>query len=235
MKLKCLVVDDEPIARQGMEEYVRETPVLEYAGSCENALMAKVFLQQQRVDLLLLDINMPHLTGIEFLKSLPNPPLVIFTTAHPEHALEGYSLDVVDYLVKPIVYARFEKAIQKAFEYHTLTTLAAPATEYFFIKCDQVYEKVFFRDVLYAEAMQNYCILHTPARKLITYVTLSGLAERLPAQLFMKVHKSYIVNLEQVTAVNGNDLFIGKAHIPVSRVLKEEVMNKVMGNNLFKR
>lgn len=235
MKLKCLIVDDEPMARKGLEEYVKDIPLLEYEGSCENALKANEFLQHNTVDLMLLDINMPHLSGIELLKSLENPPLVIFTTAHPDYALESYSLDVLDYLVKPIMFDRFQKAVQKAWDYQLLRSSSMASPEFFFIKCDQVFEKVYFNDVLYVEAMQNYCILHTSARKLIAYITLTGLEEKLPKITFLKVHKSFIVNLEKITALDGNDLFINKAQIPVSRNLKEEVMKRVMGDNLFKR
>jgi len=235
MKLNCLIVDDEPMARKGLEEYVNDIPFLEHAGSCENALKAKESLQQNKVDLMLLDINMPHVTGIEFLKSLKTRPMVIFTTAHPDYALESYSLDVLDYLVKPVMFNRFEKAAQKAYDYHLLRASSMPSPDFFFIKCDHVFEKVFFNDVLYLEAMQNYCILYTPTRKLIAYITLTGLEEKLPKTNFLKVHKSFIVNLEKITALDGNDLFIGKAQIPVSRSLKEDVMKRVMGDNLFKR
>ncbi|HYG20624.1 MAG TPA: LytTR family DNA-binding domain-containing protein [Ohtaekwangia sp.] len=235
MKLKCLIVDDEPMARRGLEEYVKDVPFLEHGGSCESAAGATEFLRQQPVDVILLDINMPQVTGIEFLKSLENPPLVIFTTAHPDFALEGYSLDVLDYLVKPVIFERFRKAVQKAYEYQVLRASALSSPDFFFIKCDHVFEKVYFNEVLYAEAMQNYCILHTALRKLITYITLGGLEEKLPKSNFLKVHKSFIVNIDKVTALDGSDVFIGKAQIPVSRLLKDEVMTRVMGNNLFKR
>jgi DNA-binding LytR/AlgR family response regulator len=235
MKLKCLIVDDEPMARKGLAEYIADVPFLEFVGSCENALQANAFLQQHPVDLMLLDIQMPNQTGIEFLKSLVNPPLIIFTTAHPDYALESYTLDVMDYLVKPIMFDRFKLAVQKAYDYQLLRASSVVSPDFFFIKSDRVFEKVYFNDVLYIESMQNYCVLHTPARKLIAYITLTGLEEKLPEANFMKVHKSYIINLEKVTALDGNDLFIGKTQIPVSRTLKEAVMNKVMGNNLFKR
>lgn len=235
MKLKSLIVDDEPMARKGLEEYVKDISFLEHVGSCENALKATEFLQQHTVDVILLDINMPHVTGIQFLKSLEDPPLVIFTTAHPDYALESYSLDVLDYLVKPILSDRFQKAVQKAYDYHLLRASALSSPDFFFIKCDHVFEKVHFSDVLYVEAMQNYCILHTTARKLIVYITLSGLEDKLPKPNFMKVHKSFIVSLAKITALDGSDLFIGKAQIPVSRNLKDDVMKQVMGNNLFKR
>lgn len=235
MKLKCLIVDDEPMARKGLEEYVNDLPMLEHAGSCENARKAAEFLQQNTIDLMLLDINMPQVTGIEFLKSLENRPMVIFTTAHPDYALESYSLEVMDYLVKPILFERFQKAAQKAWDYQLLRASSMTSSDFFFIKCDHVFEKILFTDVLYIESMQNYCIIHTPARKLIAYITLTGLEERLPLNRFMKVHKSYMVNLEKITALDGNDLFIHKAQIPVSRNLKDEVMKRVMGDNHFKR
>jgi DNA-binding LytR/AlgR family response regulator len=235
MKLNCLIVDDEPMARKGLEEYVNDIPFLKHVSSCENALKATEFLQQHPVDLMLLDINMPHISGIEFLKSLETRPMVIFTTAHPDYALESYSLDVLDYLMKPIPFDRFQKAAQKAFDYQLLRASSVPSPDFFFIKCDHMFEKVLFSDVLYVEAMQNYCILHTPARKLIAYITLSGLEEKLPVSKFMKVHKSFIVSLDKITSLDGTDLFIGKTQIPVSRNLKDEVMKRVMGDNLFKR
>lgn len=235
MKLKCLIVDDEPMARKGLEEYVADIPFLEFVGSCENAFKANEFLQHHTVDLMLLDIQMPNQTGIEFLKSLVSPPLIIFTTAHPDYALESYTLDVLDYLVKPILLDRFKLAAQKAYDYQLLRASSMSSPDFFFIKSDRVFEKVYFNDVLYIESMQNYCVLHTTSRKLIAYITLTGMEEKLPAAKFMKVHKSYIISLEKVTALDGNDLFIGKTQIPVSRNLKEAVMNKVMGNNLFKR
>lgn len=235
MKLKCLIVDDEPMARRGLEEYVNDVSFLEYAGSCESALKAAELLQRQSIDLMLLDINMPHVTGIEFLRSLPSPPLVIFTTAHPDFALESYSLAVLDYLVKPVRFERFRKGVQKAYDYQLLKASAMSSADFFFIKCDHVFEKVHFNEVLYVEAMQNYCILHTSVRKLITYITLGGLEQKLPKGTFLKVHKSFIVNLDKITALDGNDVFIAKAQIPVSRSLKDEVMSRIVGDKIIKR
>jgi DNA-binding LytR/AlgR family response regulator len=237
MKLNCLIVDDEPLARKGMEEYVKEAPFLELVGASENALKASAVLKDVPVDLMLLDIQMPKLSGIDFLKTLKNPPLIIFTTAYPQYALESYELDVIDYLVKPIPFERFLKAAQKAFDYYTLKQkkeTSASAT-FFFIKCDHKYEKINYADVLYVEAMQNYCILHVPGRKLISYITLSGLQEQLPPNQFLKVHKSFIVAVQQITAIEDGQLVIGNVRIPISRNLREEVMNRIMGGNLFKR
>ena len=236
MKLNCLIVDDEPLARRGMEEYVKEIAFLQLAGSCENAVKASTFLNEGTIDLMLLDIQMPKLSGIEFLKTLKNPPLVIFTTAFSEYALESYSLDVIDYLVKPIPFDRFLKAVQKAFDFYTLRLKAGSVSEnFFFIKCDHKYEKVNYTDVLYVESMQNYSIIHTPDRKLITYLTLSSLEEQLPSTHFLKVHKSFIVSMEKIKALDGHDILIGNARIPISRSIKDEVTAKIMGNHLFKR
>lgn len=239
MKMNCLIVDDEPVARKGVAEYVNEIDFLNLAGQCENAVKASAHLNQQAIDLVFLDIQMPKLSGIEFLKMLKNPPLVIFTTAYSEYALEGYSLDVVDYLMKPITFERFLKAAQKALEIHLLRRAASQSgdtqADYFFVKCDSKFEKVFFQEVCYMEAMQNYSIIHTQSRKLITYITMTSLENQLPAKQFLKVHKSYIVSIPHIKAIEGNEIFIGEARIPISRNLKDEVINHILGNKLFKR
>lgn len=239
MKLNCLIIDDEPVARKGLEEYVTEVEFLHLAGKCENAVKGSALLHDGKIDLLLLDIHMPKLSGIEFLKTLKNPPMVIFTTAYSEYALEGYSLDIIDYLVKPIPFERFLKAVQKAHDFYVLKqkaeSSATASPEYFFIKCDHKFEKVNYTDVLYVEAMQNYCIIHTAERKMITYITFSGLESQLPADRFLKVHKSFLVSLNKIKAVEGNEILMGNARIPISRNLKDEVMQKIMGDNLFKR
>jgi DNA-binding LytR/AlgR family response regulator len=234
MKLQCIVVDDEPLARKGMEEYITDVSYLNHAGSFESTADAKVYLVDHTVDLMLLDIRMPRQSGIDFLKELKNPPLVIFTTAFSQHALESYELNVIDYLVKPISPERFKKATQKAFDYYLLKN---PQTQpdYFFIKCNQQLEKVAFNEVLYVEAMQNYCIIHTPTRKLICYITLTAILEKLPTDKFMKVHKSFIVALGKVTGIEGNLLKVGKMDVPVSRNLRQRVTEKITGGNLWRR
>lgn len=238
MQLNCLIVDDEPVARKGLEEYVREVEFLNLVGQCENALKATTLMNQNPVDLLFLDIQMPKLTGIDFLKTLKTPPLVIFTTAYSEYALEGYALDVVDYLMKPITFDRFLKAAQKAFDLHNLkksTTHDKVAEDHFFVKCDSKFEKIYFSEVMFIEGLQNYAVIHTLTRKLITYITMTSLEHQLPADQFLKVHKSYIVSIPQVKAIEGNEILMGQARIPISRTLKDDVVNQIMGNKLFKR
>ena len=238
MKMNCLIVDDEPIARKGMEEYVKEIDFLHLVGQCENPVKASAMLNEHHVDLLLLDIQMPKISGIEFLKTLRNPPLVIVTTAYPEFALEGYSLDVTDYLVKPITFERFLKATQKAYELFTLkrsATAGASGSDYFFVKSESRFEKILFKDVLYVESLQNYTVIYTTEKKFIAYLTLSSLEDQLPKDTFVKVHKSYIISVPAVNSIEGNEIVIGKAHIPISRSLKDEVVAQILGNKLFKR
>jgi len=238
MKMNCLIVDDEPIARKGLEEYVRDIEFLHLVGQCENPLKATAYLSEHQIDLIFLDIHMPKITGIDFLKTLRNPPLIIFTTAFPQYALEGYALDVTDYLVKPITFERFLKAAQKAHEIFSLKHLAGrprEGSDFFFVKCDGRFEKVFFKDVLYIESLQNYIVIHTQEKKLIAYMTLSGVEGLLPKDQFVKVHKSFIVSVPHVKTIEGNEIVIRESRIPISRSLKDEVVNQILGNNLFRR
>lgn len=239
MKLNCLVIDDEPLARKGMEEYIQEIDFLQRSGSCENALKAARYLNEERIDLIYLDIHMPKVSGIDFLKSLKNPPLAIFTTAFTDYAIEGYSLDVIDYLVKPITFERFLRASQKALEFWQLKMKAGnprvDQLDYFFVRCDSKFEKVFFADVAYIEALQNYAIIHAAGRKLITYITLTSLENQLPKDRFLKVHKSFLISVPHIQAIEGNEIIMEKARIPISRNLRDEVIRQIMGNRLFKR
>ena len=239
MKLNCLIIDDEPLARKGLEEHVQEIDFLHCVASCENALKAAPHLNEQKIDLIYLDIQMPKVSGIDFLKSLKNSPLTIITTAYSNYALEGYTLDVIDYLVKPITFQRFLKASQKALEFFQLKSRAenssAPPVDYFFVRCDHKFEKVFFRDVSYVEGMQNYAVIHVAGRKLITYITLTSLENQLPEDQFLKVHKSFLISVPHVKAIDGDEIILEHARIPISRTLREQVVQQIMGNSLFKR
>lgn len=235
MTMKCIIVEDEPLARKGMAEYVKDVSYLSLMGSFEGPHQALEYLAHHPVDLMLLDIRMPRQSGIDFLKSLQTPPLVIFTTAFPEYALESYELSVIDYLVKPISFDRFTKATQKAYEFFSLRKSSPSEQGYFFIRCDYKLERVNFSDVQWVESMQNYCILHVGGRKMISHITLTQLAEKLPTDRFMRVHKSFIVSLEKVTGVEGANLLLGQQRIPMSRTLKNEITQRVLGNNFLKR
>lgn len=241
--MTCLIVDDEPVARRGIEEYVSQTEFLELVGSCESVKKASAEMNTRTVDLLYLDIQMPKVSGIEFLRSLRHPPLTILTTAYSDYALEGYALDVIDYLMKPITFDRFFRATQKAFEIHELRRVNRSVNRdtpsslppYFFVKCDSRYEKIMFSDVRFIEALQNYVVIHTIERKIITYLTLSGIEAQLPKDRFMKVHKSFIVSLSAIQSIDGNEIVTGGARIPISRNLKDDVVARILGNNLLRR
>ena len=239
MKLNCLIVDDEPLARKGLQEYVDEIEFLHRIASCENALKASHYLNEGKVDLIYLDIHMPKLSGIDFIKTLRNPPLTIFTTAYTDYAIESYALNVIDYLVKPITFERFLKASQKALEYAQLRSraegISAGQMDYFFVRCDSKFEKLYYNDVSYIESLQNYAVIHVPGRKLITYITLTSLEQQLPKDRFIKVHKSFIVSVPHIQAIEGNEILMDNVRIPISRNLREEVIHQIMGNRLFRR
>ena len=239
MKLSCLIVDDEPMARKGLQEYIDETDFLHTVAACENAMKASPYLNAHKIDLLYLDIHMPKLSGIDFLKKLRHPPMTILTTAYTDYALEGYALDVVDYLVKPITFDRFLKASRKALEHFRLKSRAAIAAsdnpDYFFVRCNGKFEKVFFRDVSYVEGLQNYAVIHIGARKLVTYITLTSLENQLPNDRFLKVHKSFLVSVPHILAIEGQEIILENARIPISRSLKDIVIQQIIGNRLFRR
>jgi DNA-binding LytR/AlgR family response regulator len=238
MKMRCMIIEDEPMARKGLEEYISEVNFLALVAQCEHPLLAMPLLQQFSPDLLLLDIQMPKLSGIDFLKTLSNPPMVIFTTAYPEYAVESYTLDVIDYLLKPISFDRFLKAVNKANDFFILKHSTKSHTlkpGYFFVKADGKFEKILFEDLLFAEALQNYVALYTKQRKILTYITLGGLEKQLPSEQFIKVHKSYIVSVRHIKSVEGNILHIGQHQIAISRSLKGEVMKRVVEATIIKR
>jgi len=239
MKLRCIIVDDEPMARKGIEEDVKEIGFIEIAGIAESSLQAIELTNACTPDLILLDIQMPKLNGLDFLKSLKNPPMVIIITAYSEHALEGYSLDVIDYLVKPVPFDRLLKACNKAREIYELRQQAADSksggSEYFFIKCENKYEKILLHELLFAEAADNYVLIHTTGKTFITYLTLKSIEGYLPATLFMKVHKSFIVAIDKIDHIEGNEIMIRKKKVPIGRNLKEEVMERIVNRKLIKR
>ncbi len=238
MKLKCIIVEDEPIARKVLQEFVDEIDYLELKGQAENPLKAIPLLQDNDVDIIFLDINMPKINGIDFLKSSKLNASIIITTAYPVYAVEAYGLDVLDYLVKPISFERFLKACNKVKE---LKTKQAPApaqsapANHFFVKCDNQIEKVFYDELLYAEAMMNYVMLYTVSKKMMVYITIKGLEEQLPSETFIKVHKSFIVNISKIKSIEGNILNIGNEKIAISQNLREKVINEIVKDKMIKR
>lgn len=235
MKLSSLIIDDEPSGRKVLEEYISETAFLTLAGKAENPLKALALMEKCRIDLIFLDIQMPKINGIDFLRGLKNPPLVIVSTAFSEYALQGFELDVIDYLVKPVPLDRFLKACHKAKEMFELRNNSAGLTDYFFVKYNGKFEKITHKELLYVEAANNYVLLQTRDRQLITYLTLKNIEDTLPPAQFIKIHKSFIVSVDAITSLNGEELRVGKYTLPISRSLKDEVISRIVSRSLLKR
>lgn len=236
--LNCVIIDDEPLAREGMADYVKEIDFLHLVDTCENPVALMKLMDQHPIDLIFLDIQMPKMNGIDFLKIIQKPPMVIITTAYPSYALEGFQLNVMDYLLKPITFDRFFKAVSKAREYHQLVNRATvqkaeAATDYFFIKCGSKYEKIHFEDILYVEGMQNYITIYTLKGKYVTLLYLKNLEQNLDSHAFIRVHKSYIVAIDKIEAIEGNEIFIQQHRIPISRNYREQVIEQVVSNKLW--
>lgn len=235
-KLRCIIVDDEPIARKILQEFVEQVPFLEPAGQFENALKAETFLQSNHADIMLLDIEMPRLSGLEYLKKTDVKPLVILTTAFPDYALEGYELDIIDYLLKPVAFTRFLKAIQKAKEYAELrnTTTPHPFASYLFVRSEKRIEKVELKDILYVESLGNYVNIFTENKKIIAYLTLKGIESQLPAHDFIKIHQSFLVSVSKIEAIEGNQVNIKNRSLPMSRNYRDTVM-RLVDQRMLKR
>lgn len=234
MKIKTILVEDEPLAREGLKSYIREIEFLDLVALCENALEANDALASENPDLMFLDIQMPKITGLDFLKSLKNPPMVIFTTAYPNYALQGFELDVVDYLVKPYPFDRFLKAVNKARELFELKNLSVinvfTPKDHFYIKVDNILKRVDFGDIVYIEGMENYVAIHTVNGRLITLMTMKSMEENLPKKDFLRVHKTYIISRAKVQAIIGNEIDMGISKVPLSRVRRSEIISDLTGN-----
>lgn len=234
-KIKCIITDDEPFARKGLQGYVGQIDFLDLRGTCENAIELNSLLKKEPADLLFLDIEMPYLTGIDFLKQLASPPRVIFTTAYEKYALQGFELEVLDYLLKPISFDRFLKAANKAFDYFRQQQTPAATEDYFFVKADNRLEKIAFAEILFAEALENYVAIYTREKKIITHLTLKMLQEKLPPTAFVQPHKSYLVAIDKINSIEGNILHITQYQVPISKYQKEEIMEKIVNSKLLKR
>ena len=231
--IRCLVVDDEPPAREIIRRYVESISMLQLVGECSNAIEAFAFLQKQAVDLMFLDIRMPQLNGNDFLKTLKSPPKIIYTTAYSEYALEGYELDVVDYLMKPIPFDRFLKAVNKACQVSLQRPesigLDEKKTESFvYFRADRKMVKVMLRDILYIESMKDYVKVVTENTTIITKQSISSVEEMLPEKEFVRVHRSYIVSLSRIKTFTSELLEIDRTEIPIGKLYRNGVM-KALG------
>jgi DNA-binding LytR/AlgR family response regulator len=236
--IRCIIIDDEPLAREIIRRYINDVPMLQLAGECSNAVQAMAFLQHQAIDLIFLDIRMPQLTGTDFLRILKNPPKTILTTAFSEYALEGYELDVVDYLVKPVRFDRFLKAVNKAFPVNAGTPeIKIPASEiaeekkndsFVYFRADRKMVKVMLSDILYIESMKDYVKVFTPQGVIITKQSITSVEAMLPEKLFVRSHRSFIVAVNRIKSFTNELIEIDKAEIPIGKLYRNGVM-KVLG------
>ncbi len=236
MKLSCLIIDDEEIAARGVEQYALQVPYIAAIRVCSSALEAMEIMANNTVDIIFLDIQMPKLTGLQFLRSLKNPPMVVIISAYPDYALEGYDLEVIDYIVKPFSFERFLKACNKCKEYFDLkNSPAAHDDDYFFIKANNRIEKIMTGDVLFIESLENYINIYTPQKKYLTLVGLNVIENYLDSRQFIKVQKSYIVSKSKIDSIDGNMICIGAHRIPVSRKWRDEILANILSNKFLKR
>jgi len=233
MKIKCIITDDEPVARKGLQGYIEKIDFLELIAVCEDAVQLNAVIKEKKADLIFLDIEMPWISGIDFLKSTQQPAKIIFTTAYEKYAIAGYELDVLDYLLKPISFDRFLKSANKAFDF--FKTAGKNAEKYFFLKTENKLEKVNFDEILFVEARENYVSIQIPGKKMIVHSTLKGIFESLPAGLFIQPHKSFIVNINAIQSIEGNLLHVSAYLLPISKYQKEEVMEKILNNKLLRK
>lgn len=252
--INCLIIDDEPLAQDVIENLLRKHPQFNVVEKCDDPAMAFKALHQHPIDLIFLDIHMPIITGLNFLKSLNNPPLAIFTTAYAEYAVEGFELNAIDYLLKPISQERFDKAIQKVIDKlaqsptnpvttpsverpqattHSVTKSPAKEKDFMFVKCDGKLVKVMFSEIVFCEGMKDYLKIHLSNGKfLVIHQTMKGMEELLPASQFMRVHKSYIVSIPAIKSFHDNTLQFSaqvQQDIPVSNSYKDELLKKLAG------
>ena len=229
MKIKCLIVDDEPLAVEIIESYLERLDDMELVAKCNNALRAFEILQKEEIDLLFLDIQMPKLTGIDFLKTLKNPPKVILTTAYREYAIEGYELDVLDYLLKPISFERFFKAVTKVYKKESATSFAPSnngngSEPYIYLKADKKMVKVLLNDIRYIESLKDYVRLKTSGRDVITHQTISYFEEKLPEDQFIRIHRSFIVPINKIESFSASAIEVPGMELPIGRMYKNQVL-----------
>ncbi|HMN89200.1 MAG TPA: LytTR family DNA-binding domain-containing protein [Saprospiraceae bacterium] len=242
--INVIIVDDEPLAQDVLETYIEKVPELNLVKKCSNAFEANEALKMHEIDLMFLDIQMPQLTGIDFLKTLVKPPLVIFTTAYSNYALEGFELNALDYLLKPISLERFMKAVNRATEHLELQRKETPAAatleetgpDYIFVKADKKLVKVNFEDILYIEGLKDYVIIRLENNRVITLQTMKSLEDKLPLGTFRRIHRSYIVNINKINAIVGNMVEVmekGQAkHLPVGKNYRDELLDMINKNRL---
>jgi len=237
--MRCIIVDDEPLAREEMLELIKEVSQMEVVGVFSNALTAMDFLKTNEADLIFLDIEMPMVTGLEFAAKLPKQILTIFTTAYSQYAFKSYELDAIDYLLKPIDKARLEKAISKAEAYKRLLSdetekniVQSNTSDFLIIKSDRRFHRLNFNDIRYIEGLKDYVVIYTGNQKLITAMNLKTIHQKMPPHLFIRVSKSYVVNIDYVDSFDHRNVYVGESEIPIGEVYKRDFFKIYSGGSL---
>jgi DNA-binding LytR/AlgR family response regulator len=231
MKTKCIIVDDEPLAIEVIESHLKKFNDIEIVSTCNDAIEAFEILKKRQVDLMFLDIQMPQITGLDFLKSLSKPPKVILTTAYRQYALDGYELDVVDYLLKPVSFERFMKAINKYYQYTNDSFIVSESVQtssesdsYMYVKSDKKIVKILLKDIQFIESLKDYVQIHTTKKSIVTKNQIGALEEKLPVDKFVRIHKSYIVSISHIDAFTSSTIEIKKKELPIGRSYKNAVL-----------
>ncbi len=234
--IRCMILEDEPLAQNVLKKYIDEVPSLGLIAVCSNAMEAQDIVQTKSIQLLFLDINLPKLSGVNFLKTLPDPPLVIFTTAYPEFAVDGFELDAIDYLVKPFSFERFLKAINKVLNKTSRQPGNLPGDkntdDFILLKADKKVYKINLEDIVYAEATGDYVKVITREGQYTANISLKKLLEELPANDFMRVHKSYIISASKIKFFEGNYIKVGQTDIPIGAAYREEIFSRFKEKNI---
>ncbi len=238
--IRYIIVDDEPFAREGMQLNCDQVPFLEKQGEFGNAMLASEYLSKNEVDLIFLDIEMPGLSGLEFIKSMKRPPHIILCTAYPQYALESYELDVIDYLVKPIKFDRFYKAVLKVQDYMELNQQPASDIDdykesFMYIKSDRQYVKVFYEEVLYIKGMKDYVVIHTKDKKYMTSMNVKTIHAQLPSHMFARTSKSYIIQIKNITSIGTDTIYMDNLELPLGPSYKEDFIERFVRTNLVSR
>lgn len=241
-KIICLAVDDEPLALSVLKKYIESVECLELAGSCANAVQALQMLQQIHVDLIFLDIQMPQIMGTDFIRTLKKSPKIIFTTAYRKYAVEGFELDAVDYLLKPISFERFLKAVNKVLQtdihvddsaFHTKENISEPSVSCLYVRADKKMVKVLLGDILYIEGLGDYVKIITTTKIIVTKHLLSALEETLPKDAFIRIHRSFIVSINKIDSYNADSIEIGKNELPIGRLFKQNVSKALDASSII--
>jgi DNA-binding LytR/AlgR family response regulator len=240
--MNCILIDDEPLARQGLAMQLSQIPTVQLKGSYGNPFEAEQLLHSKTIDLMFLDINMPSINGLEYLRGLSIKPMVIFVTAYPQYALDSYELDAIDYLVKPVRPERLLKAVEKAARYLNLlennaadNSVQEIAQEFIFVRSDRKSHKIFFQEIIFIEALKDYVIIHTAEKKVITAMNIKTMMGRLPVNRFIRISRSYIVNMLHIIGFDSYTVFLKSEELPIGNVYKEAFIARYVAGNYLKR